>query len=361
MGQVIVDQYLRESPQAPLHPSRFWVGRARGSLLEGTCYKASESGLDSKTTAVPLSNLERALAGASREGRLFWANGPLAPAIGTLLCADVAACGLAGLREEDRWFLAAGYGHTVGTYDAQVLRSVALQWHFFERLADQVRATEDAFFYTMTALARAAELNDCDTGNHIVRVNAQSAFLAEKLGCERDFVTWISRSAQMHDVGKISIPATILRKAGPLDPEEWAWIRRHPALGAEILGDSPKLGMAREIALCHHENWDGSGYPIGLRGDQIPLSARIVKVADVYDALRSERPYKSGLSHEEALALMARGDARVAPSHFDPQVLGALVRNGREMAEISRALSDQQQLPNARSAPPATQEDFGPN
>jgi HD-GYP domain-containing protein (c-di-GMP phosphodiesterase class II) len=131
----------------------------------------------------------------------------------------------------------------------------------------------------------------------------------------------------MHDVGKIKIPTAILLKEGVLTPQEGEIIRMHPVYGEQILGNSPRLQMAREVAIAHHENWDGSGYPYGLKGENIPLAGRIVKVADVYDALRSRRSYKPPMSHPEALRVFREGDERVSPkAHFDPRLLETFFR-----------------------------------
>ena len=142
------------------------------------------------------------------------------------------------------------------------------------------------------------------------------------MGLSGDFVDVISYSAQMHDVGKIKIPNSIILKEGPLNKEEMELMMMHPVFGEQILGDSPRLQIAREIALAHHENWDGSGYPSGIESEKIPLAGRIVKVADVYDALRSKRSYKHPLSHLEALRIFKDGDDRIKPKdHFDPLLL----------------------------------------
>jgi HD-GYP domain-containing protein (c-di-GMP phosphodiesterase class II) len=126
----------------------------------------------------------------------------------------------------------------------------------------------------------------------------------------------------MHDVGKIKIPNSILLKEGALNKEEMELMMMHPVYGEEILGDSPRLLVAREVALAHHENWDGSGYPHRLKGDNIPLAGRIVKVADVYDALRSERSYKLPINHGDVLRIFREGDDRINPkAHFDPMLL----------------------------------------
>jgi HD-GYP domain-containing protein (c-di-GMP phosphodiesterase class II) len=184
------------------------------------------------------------------------------------------------------------------------------------------RETEAAFKLSVHLLARAAELHDEVTGNHILRVNEYAYALARAAGQPPAWCAEIRYSAQLHDVGKMSIDAAVLRKKGALDPAEWTEMRRHPLYGYEILRQSPRLAMAADIARCHHEKWDGSGYPAGLAGEAIPLAARIVAVVDVYDALRAPRPYKEGLSHEEACRVLLDGDARTRPAEqFDPALL----------------------------------------
>jgi response regulator RpfG family c-di-GMP phosphodiesterase len=217
------------------------------------------------------------------------------------------------------------HGHAT-EYDADVLRSAAVVIGSLLAVSHEMEETEGAFKYTIEALARACEAAEPDTGRHIVRVNRYAGALAANMGYNLAFVKEMSISAQMHDVGKIRIPAEILLKQGTLTPSEMELIRQHPAYGAEILGNSPRLHVAREIALSHHENWDGTGYPKQLRGEHIPISGRIAKVADVYDALRSKRSYKGPFSHEDAVRVFREGDDRIAPEHFDPAALAAFFK-----------------------------------
>jgi HD-GYP domain-containing protein (c-di-GMP phosphodiesterase class II) len=220
--------------------------------------------------------------------------------------------------------IAFNYPEEATTFDADVLKSLSVVIGSLVTLSTEMHETENAFIYTIEALARSCEAADEDTGNHIGRVNRYSEALAKALGMSDQFVESIAYSAQMHDVGKVHIPTSIIRKDGPLDNEEMDIMKQHPVFGARIIGDAPRLAMSREIALSHHENWDGSGYPGALKGEEIPLSGRIVKVADVYDALRSKRSYKPALSHEQVLEIFCNGDARVRPQeHFDQAVLRA--------------------------------------
>ena len=188
--------------------------------------------------------------------------------------------------------------------------------------------------YIIFALARAAEANDEDTGNHILRVGEYCAVIARDMGCSPTFVNTIRLQATLHDVGKIHVNPAILKKQGALDAQEWEAMTRHADYGSRIIGDHPILGMAREIALAHHERWDGSGYPFGLKGDQIPLAARIMNIADQYDALRSKRAYKPAFDHETTVTVITEGDGRTRPEHFDPQVLAAFRRVTDQLANI---------------------------
>lgn len=253
--------------------------------------------------------------------QLLWGSTPTSP-------------GLVGVMEQGIWLFAGGYTRPVGVHDTRWLASVARQIKLFGTHVEQVAATEAAFVYVMESLARAAEVHDGGTGDHLRRVNGYSGLLAHALGCTDGFIRRISQSAMMHDVGKIHVSREILLKPGPLSEAEMLLVRQHPEYGAHILGDSPKIAMARDIALCHHERWDGTGYPRGMRGEEIPLSARIVSLADVYDALRTARPYKNPIPHVEALRILKEGDARMSPGPFDPLCLEAFLRLDTRLDEV---------------------------
>ncbi len=208
------------------------------------------------------------------------------------------------------------------------------------RIAALQDETEEAFQLSINLLSRAAELHDENTAQHVERVNEYSYFLAAKLGKSKKFCDEIRYSAQLHDVGKMSVNVAILRKEGPLDEDELSEMMHHPEFGFQILSASDRLQMAAEIALNHHEQWDGGGYPTGRRGRQIPVSARIVALADIYDALRSERPYKAGFNHEQARQVVLEGDHRFDPtSHIDPKLLEIFAEHHRGMAEVWDRLS----------------------
>jgi len=189
---------------------------------------------------------------------------------------------------------------------------------------------------TVATLIRVASHKDDESGAHIKRIALYCAEIAQHLESSTEFVDTIRYASQLHDIGKVAIPDRILDKAGPLNHEEWATMCEHTTLGAKMLGqnESPYLRMAAEIAHAHHERWDGTGYPEKLHGERIPLSARIVMLADVYDTLRCRRPYKPALDHAGASAAIFVGDARTQPQHFDPQVLAAFRARSKTFDDI---------------------------
>lgn len=197
---------------------------------------------------------------------------------------------------------------------------------------------------TFMSLLGAARLKDNDTGNHIERVNRYARILAQDLagrrdtlGVDKQFIASIGLVAALHDVGKIGTPDDILNKAGPLETWEWDVMKQHTTNGAYILSTYPNP-MAREVALRHHERWDGSGYPHGLSQELIPLSARIVAIADVYDALRMRRTYKEAYSHERALETMEREKG----THFDPRLIARFLAVADDFRTVFSDLADAQ-------------------
>jgi putative two-component system response regulator len=201
---------------------------------------------------------------------------------------------------------------------------------------------DTAYIETMHRMAVIAELRDPETGAHIKRVSIYVRILAEKLGYEMEFVTNMYYAAPMHDVGKVGIPDRILLKEGPLTPEEWKIMKAHTTIGGKIFesAESVILRLAKDIALSHHEKWDGSGYPYGLKGNEIPLSGRLMALADIYDALRSKRPYKQELPHEKVLNIMVNGDERLKPTGFDPIILEAFIKHAGLFDEAYQANKD---------------------
>lgn len=234
--------------------------------------------------------------------------------------------------------------------------SLTLEDKVRERTLDLERAQRDIIL----RLAKAGEMRDEETGQHVVRVACFSRALAIALDLHPDSVETIFFTSPLHDIGKIGVPDSILLKSGKLGVEERAIIERHCEIGANILLEEPKglnaflelsglatIGFdaktggelratAAEIALSHHEKWDGTGYPRGLKADAIPISARVVAVADVYDALRSERPYKPAYSHEKTIEIMTPMRAL----HFAPDVFDAFVGIQDEFIQIKERYSD---------------------
>ncbi len=210
--------------------------------------------------------------------------------------------------------------------------------------AERKRAAEveAAYAEALNCLTVAAEYKDEETANHIKRIGDYARMLTRQLGWPEERAELIGRAAPMHDVGKIGVPDAILLKQGPLTAAEWLVMKSHPAIGGKILAGSPSplLRLAAEIATAHHERFDGTGYPNGLKGEDIPASGRIVMLCDIYDALRSKRPYKPAFDHVTASAIILRGDDRTRPEHFDPALLAAFEHARDAFAEIFERLSD---------------------
>jgi len=249
-----------------------------------------------------------------------------------------------GYQTTDIALIGINYNKTVTHFDADIIKTLSISFNLIKNIHRQLNEVKNAFIYTINSLSRAAEASDDDTGYHIKRVNEYSKLIAKRLGLGKNFIEEIYYCAQMHDVGKVYIPKNILCKRGKLTDEEFKMIKRHTTYGAEIIGDSPHLKMATDIALNHHERFDGSGYPNGKSGNKIPLSARIVMLADIYDALRSPRPYKPPFSHEKTYDIIVNGDGRVEPSHFDPEIHKLFKKIHKELDTIYNTWNEQAQL-----------------
>lgn len=206
-------------------------------------------------------------------------------------------------------------------YKRQVMRAEYLEAEV--RLRTQ--ELREAQLEIVRRLGRAGEFRDNETGEHVIRMSKVSEILARGLGMAEDMCEAILYASPMHDVGKIAIPDSILLKPGPLDPDEWEIMKSHARAGAEIMGDhqSEVIQLAAMLALYHHEKWDGTGYPEGLSGTEIPLPARIAAVSDVFDALTSARPYKEAWPVEKAVKYIEEA----AGAHFDPAVVAVFMEN----------------------------------
>jgi len=219
------------------------------------------------------------------------------------------------------------------------------------RVLELSRQTEQALMMSVELLARAAEVHDAEVSNHIQRVNEYSYLMAKLAGMDQAFCDEIRWAAALHDVGKMSVDQGVLHKPGKLNELEWVEMRAHTAYGWQILSGHTRLAMAREIAHCHHEMWEGGGYPRGLKGEEIPIAARIVALADVYDALRSARPYKVGFSHEKAVEVMLHGDERMHPkSHFDPTLLALFAEHHEKFADLWTQMTETPAAPVAETS-----------
>ena len=210
--------------------------------------------------------------------------------------------------------------------------------HLEELVQERTSQLNESRQEIIRRLGHAAEFKDNETGLHTIRMSHYSKFIAQAFSDDQEWIELIYQASPMHDVGKIGIPDAVLLKPGKLNDEEWDIMRKHPQYGADIIGEhsSPLLHTAYEIALHHHEKWDGNGYPNGLKGDAIPLSARVVAIADVFDALTSHRPYKKAWSTEDAVALIQDS----AGSHFDPELVEAFMQALPQILEISRKYAE---------------------
>jgi putative two-component system response regulator len=208
-----------------------------------------------------------------------------------------------------------------------------------QRVRERTTDLQESYIETIFTMTRAVEYKDEETGAHVQRISYFSRGLARMLGLEEEFVDRIFFASPMHDIGKLGIPDHILLKPGGLTPEEWEVMMGHTTMGSKILGSSksPFLIMGAEIALNHHERWDGGGYPNGRRAEAIPLAARIMHICDVYDALRCKRPYKPGFNHGKAMDIITCGDGRTRPEHFDPVVLAVFQENHASFRDIFKA------------------------
>ena len=197
-----------------------------------------------------------------------------------------------------------------------------------EALQEVARDHHDA----LLRLARAAEFRDDDTGVHIVRIGFLSGALARHLGQTPEQAQLLRQAAPMHDIGKIGVPDGVLKKPGGFTPAERQIMNQHPRIGAEILGRSriPLFQLAAEVSLSHHERWDGAGYPAGLAGEQIPLSGRIVAVADFFDALTMDRCYRAAFADAQALTMLQAERGRA----FDPRVVDAFLAHADELIAL---------------------------
>ncbi len=218
--------------------------------------------------------------------------------------------------------------------------------------SEELELTQDV---TIDSLATLSEIRDNETGYHIHRTKCYIRILAEHLKNHPKFSNYLNdtnielilKSAPLHDIGKVGIPDSILLKPGKLTKEEFKIMKMHTVYGKnsiikseKIIGSSSFLRFAKEIIYSHHEKWDGTGYPKGLKGEEIPISARLMAIADVYDALISKRTYKEAFSHEKAVHIIIKGDGRTLPQHFDPDVLEDFYKLNDEFRKVYMEYSE---------------------
>ena len=193
-----------------------------------------------------------------------------------------------------------------------------------QTMTDHVERAELFQIESLQRVAVMAEFRSIDTAEHPIRVGELSADIAAEIGSDAEYVQQLRLAARLHDIGKIAVPDAILLKPGKLTPEEFEIVKTHTTAGAEILSgsSSPIIQLAEEVALTHHERWDGSGYPYGTGGNEIPLGGRIVTIADVFDALISARAYKHAWTRDEAVAYVVEGRG----AQFEPRMVDAFLR-----------------------------------
>jgi len=232
-------------------------------------------------------------------------------------------------------------------------KTLQIEKHYKSMLENTVKAKTEELAATLIEmknlnkeiiqrLATVAEFRDTDSATHFSRISLYANKIAEAMDFDSGYVETITLASKLHDIGKIAIPDNILLKTDSLTSEEWEIMKTHTILGGNILSGSSHqaLQIASSIALHHHEKWDGSGYPFGLKGTDIPLEGRLIILCDQYDAIRSRRPYKKSFSHEETFRILTKGDGRTDPGHFDPDVLDAFIKVSQVFDDIFEAYQD---------------------
>ena len=228
-----------------------------------------------------------------------------------------------------------GYNDYMKSYQSTLEEEVRKRTKALNEAHEKLR---NASLDTIYRLSRAAEYKDEDTSDHIQRMSNYATAIARKIGMNNGGPEALLYSSPMHDIGKIGIPDRILLKPGKLDSEEWKIMKQHSVFGGQILADSDSdfIRLGKVVALSHHEKWDGSGYPKGLKGEKIPIEGRITALADVFDALTTKRPYKEPFSNEKAFGIIKEGRG----SHFDPELVDAFFEIQNEILEIQGKYRD---------------------
>jgi len=222
----------------------------------------------------------------------------------------------------------------VKAYQDQLLCEKSLLEYTVKQDAEDIQLSH---IETIRTLIIASEYRDDDTGAHVGRIGLYAKKLAKLKGLSADYIDALYYASALHDIGKLAIPDGILQKKGGLTEDEFNQVKQHAEIGERILSNasiSPYLKLGAKVAKTHHECWDGSGYPDGLSGNEIPLGGRLVAICDIYDALRSPRPYKPAFDHDTAISILRHGDGRTRPEKFDPEILRLFLTNEASFAEI---------------------------
>jgi len=257
--------------------------------------------------------------------------GPLVEELGSM---KIAVATIAGYISRDVSVIAVNYRRPATKYDARVMQSLASQGKFLLAVSQSLSDCDDALEHIVRSLVRVSEAGDQDSDEHIVRIGGYASLLAQNLKMPEGFVNAIRFQAQLHDIGNIHVPAAILRKPAALTEAEFIEVKNHTLYGAQIVGNYKGFQIGRNIALSHHERWDGSGYPYGLREERIPIEGRILNIVDQYDSLRREKSYRPAFDHDTACRIIREGDSRTMPFHFDPRILAAFWATAPRLQDI---------------------------
>lgn len=224
-------------------------------------------------------------------------------------------------------FIFLNFGREVKLFDLTWYRHMGSYFGMLLALLTGMGEKEAEYLGLIRSLGALTEIKDGDRGKH-ARIRRVCALICRRLDCTPGYAASLLDAVELYDIGKLMIDESILAKSGPLSDREWGMVRRTPLLATWMFEDLPRLSTAREIAVNLYENYDGSGYPVGRKGEEIPFSARLLRVADVYESLRVPRSYRRGYTHAEAFAILKNGDGRLSPAHFDPVVLKTFLELG---------------------------------
>jgi HD-GYP domain-containing protein (c-di-GMP phosphodiesterase class II) len=251
---------------------------------------------------------------------------------------NIAVFSMAGYMSRDLSVMAMNYGRKVTAYDARLMQDLTTEGMILKTLSHRIMDSEDALAHLVRSFVKVSEPYEQDSRVHFARIGEYAGLIAQQLGMAEKFVSAIRLQSQLHDIGNLHVPSAILQKPDKLTDSEFSEVKNHTLYGAQILGEHKGFRMARNIALTHHERWDGSGYPYGMKESTIPIEGRIMNVADQYDSLRSRKAFRSPFDHDTACRIIVDGDGRTMPHHFDPQVLGAFRTAMPHLQEISEKI-----------------------